>query len=518
MKSYISSLGDEKKATEYIAGLDDDNIKLGLIEEIKDRNNRNIIFQSIKKHISPNIEDYVILCQQMIRELFEDALGDEFDERKRIRMETTFAKTIVESKELDDERAGFSDLNFNTIVINSKDIRNANVMLGTIIHEFGHIFIGYDSRFESVLASTELSEGSCNLLADLAINHFINKHKDIIINGRKVKVDYPFHMISGYHYEDGWQRAILAGLKNKGKNPIQAFSEFLLGDKRKYEKMCLGRFPNLEDPFEGIECKPTVDELFKSPNLSFEEIDPRSVYYFRNWIFPLFKMKENEPNAIDLRIPDWEVIAMRYIEARKIYNMNDEEMQDFANFFFPAVVRKDEGKCDSFIFKQLSKLSDEEKTKYSFEILYNLHRLIKKDKYISNELEVELGELIENEMQSVTRLPGQEVMKRYKKLIPYYLGIGNEYTYNGNTNLIANIKNLQQIYLDEIFHKMQNGDIAQILAGLKDENSDEVFMDDEISMILSQFGISVSTNKRLPTKDAKGINKNGVSFGMMMDK
>lgn len=129
---------------------------------------------------------------------------------------------------------GIANHLFDYIKINDRHINNISSTLGFLLHEYSHLFIKYSNKYNCTPTSFSIEEGTCDLFADLVMNHYIEKHNQIQLGERKIRIEYPYSTYSLYDFENAWQRTILAGLEGKGKNPIEALSEYMLGDKYKY--------------------------------------------------------------------------------------------------------------------------------------------------------------------------------------------------------------------------------------------------------------------------------------------
>ena len=165
-----------------------------------------------------------------------------------------------------------------------------------MIHEYSHLFIKYSNKTTHTLTSYAVEEGSCDLFADLVINYYLEKHHQIQLGERRVRIDYPYSVYSRYDFENAWQRTILAGLQGKGKNPIEALSEYMLGDKYKYVEMYLGKEKAQTkelDQFGVPNCETSYDELYQSKEMDFSNIDKNSIYARRNYILPMFEIQNH---------------------------------------------------------------------------------------------------------------------------------------------------------------------------------------------------------------------------------
>ncbi len=298
----ITQFKDEKDNAEYISTVKDMDMKQALLSKVQERENRDIVIKSFERNVDPKIASLDKLVQKMIREFFEDVLGEKFTDDKRERLEIVFNRSNVSFGNLDANVNGSANHIFRNIIISDKHQNSINRNLGFLIHEYAHLFSIFDYASTKNMPEYSVEEGMADTFSDLVINHYLNKHKNIELDGKRIRVDAPYITYSGYNLENAWLRTMLAGLVSSDKD-IEAVAEYLLGDKLKFTEMVFGK--------EITETKDVTDfgmpriitdrsEIYNSPELDFSNIDENSIYYNRNCILPLFKIQNRLKDKADV--------------------------------------------------------------------------------------------------------------------------------------------------------------------------------------------------------------------------
>ena len=117
VKKQYDELETEAEKTDFIINLQDDDLILELLDDIKEKEKRDLIINSLESEIDPSINPQVELVQKMIKEYFEDTLGDKFDDNKKEKMQIVFNKTDIIFKELENNVNATAYHLFDTLCI-----------------------------------------------------------------------------------------------------------------------------------------------------------------------------------------------------------------------------------------------------------------------------------------------------------------------------------------------------------------------------------------------------------------
>ena len=272
------------------------------MNKIKNKQNRNKIIQSFKSYISPELKPEVELVQQMIREFWQDMLGKKFDAEKKERLEIIFKQTDIFFESEDCDYKGKALNLHNEIYINDNVKKDIMLEIEVLIHEYGHCLSDanlYNSIYNNNLL---LEEGTQNLLCEMVINHYLEKHGEVKLNGRKIPYQYPVVVDNSYEFNDGWQKTILYAMRKYGKD-IEVFAEFEIGDKHKYAQMVfdddlIKKYYNSHLLILSIGNGINVEEIYKRFKDVFQNIDKNSIYYRRNWMLKIFDMQNKSRQNI----------------------------------------------------------------------------------------------------------------------------------------------------------------------------------------------------------------------------
>lgn len=411
---------------------------------------------------------------------------------------------------------GIANHVFDYININDRHINNISSTLGFLLHEYSHLFIKYSNKYNCTPTSFSIEEGTCDLFADLVMNHYIEKHNQIQLGERKIRIEYPYSTYSLYDFENAWQRTILAGLEGKGKNPIEALSEYMLGDKYKYIEMYLGkekaRTKKL-DQFGVPNCETNYDEIYSSDEMDFSEIDENSIYARRNYILPIFEIQNylNETNDYILNGNSYNVIdiAPKYFKGRKLYEISREEMAKFYKLYLSQIIPQ-KGKASTvcnfyeYFDNEIQSIKQEEIFNKSFQLLDAFLGIINKDTKLGRTSEEILQSLVDREIELIQEeQPLRESLRKYARLIPDYLAQINNETSFENIFFIDRIKDLQFYYLEQLREKLEDGKNEEIISALTDNTTGEIFSDSAIRKLLLEYDI------RLEPKDGYDDVLNG---------
>ncbi len=215
----INQFKDDESKAKYISKIENKDMKEALLSRIKDKKCRNMVIQSFNKHVDPKMASLDKFAQTAIREFFEDTLGENFTDDKRERLEIVLRRSDVLFQRLEDENCnGLADYVLKKIMISSEYEMELSEYLQTIIHEYSHLLSNINYPCIRSLPNFEIEEGMADLFSELVINNYLEKHKEIEIDGEVIKYDNEmFISESGYDFENAWPRTMLAGLEKMDK-------------------------------------------------------------------------------------------------------------------------------------------------------------------------------------------------------------------------------------------------------------------------------------------------------------
>ena len=328
---------DERSRAEYIASINNNEMKEALLFElIKERENRDVIIDSFTREVDPNIESLDNLAQTMIKEFFEDALGADYTDKMREIVNIVCNKTSVCFKELAENDNGIADYVLKTNSISTRHINSINRNLGFLIHEYAHLLSNFYFSYTGDGPEKTIEEGMADLFGDLVVNHYLDKHKNVVLDGRRVRIDKPYQTYSGYHYENAWARTILAGLEPSG-NDLKAVGAYYLESKKKYATMVFGENGEKNKrhtKFGETLIDADIKELYDLPNLDFSHINKDSIYYNRNYILPLYRIQNRIGEGYDVisgnsNSHDASLAANYYFKGKNFYEVPKDELAEF---------------------------------------------------------------------------------------------------------------------------------------------------------------------------------------------
>ncbi len=501
-KSKFEKLGTEEEKTELVMSLKDNDMKIEFLKSIENKENRAKIINSFKNEVSPELKSKVDIVQKMITEFFEDSLGKDFTDEKKERMEMTFKRTDVKySDDLESESFGASRYYFNDILMNTRMANNTSKMLQFLVHEHGHMlsnFHGKEYKYFSGNSNT-IEEGTQDLFAEMVINHYLEKHGSIELDGKKVRMDYPVEYYSGYYIENGWQRTILYCAHEEGLD-MQALAEYQLGDRSKYVELVFGKeiaSQKPRDEYGNIDINTSTTEIYNAHKEAFKQVDRDSIYYRRNWILPTLELQARlEEKGVDLDLLNLDegkylckYVASKYFDGKKLYEIDSQELQDFVD-----MVEKNSGnnivEYDQFANHTISTLEESDMQEYSFEILKNSNIIWHNVSSAGTNMETKLSRCFKIEEEKVDE--GQSIavsLSKYTQLIPTYIKI-----YSENRQVTANeiildaAKDLQYVYLDQLDQALEEDREGTIKAITETEDS-AIWIDKSIAEVLDKHGV-----------------------------
>ncbi|MBR6033639.1 MAG: hypothetical protein IKP28_02720 [Clostridia bacterium] len=413
----LSEIEDEREKAEYISTIDNNEMKEALFfYTIEERENRDIVINSFERKVDPEIEGLDELARAMITEFFEDRLGEDYTEEMRELVSIVFAKTSVCFGELGENTNGSANHIFKNITISNRHKDSINRNIGFLIHEYAHLFSYFAYSYTGDKPEHSIEEGMADTFADLVINHYIDKHKEVTLNGKRVRIDQPYSVYSGYDFENAWVRTMLSGIENGG-NDVRAIGEYLLGDKNKFATMVFGEKEaegKKKTKFGVALIETDRSELYHSPELDFSNIEEGSIYYRRNHILPLFQIQNEVGEKADVvgimsqgKAFFANYIASIYFNGRNFYEIPEEELSKFIKLLELQVAPNNYGSAitdiDTYKNDLIDNLTEEEISQHSFEILTRITAIFGND--------IEAG----TRLEGVVRLAFAEEIKKIKE-------------------------------------------------------------------------------------------------------
>ena len=426
----ISEIKDESSKAEYISTIKDNDMKQALLEMLEEKENRRLVIESFERKVDPEIESLDELARNMITEFFEDRLGGKFTDEMRERVQNVFTRTDVFFENLEPNINGKAYHIQKAIAISDKHKNSINRNIGFLIHEYAHLFSGFDYSYTMDLPEHSVEEGMADTFADLVVNYYINKHNDVILDEKKIRIDKPYITYSGYDFENAWPRTMLAGLESRGED-IEAIAEYMLGEKKKFAEMIFGKEVALskEHTKFGIpKIKTNRTELYHSSTLDFSNIDENSIYYGRNNILPLFQIQNRLGEKEDIvgiisqgRAYFASYIAELYFDGKKFYEVPNEEFEEFIRLI-DGQIGPDDSKSaivDILQYKNeiINSLTDEEIHDFSFEILEKVTTLFGKNIEVDYRLERVMQLAFDEEIRKINEGQSLDITREKKKII-----------------------------------------------------------------------------------------------------
>lgn len=509
---------DEQERTDNICKLQDNDMKIQLLKLVKDKQNRKKIIESLKNQVTPEIASEVNFVQKMITEFWEDTLGENLTADKREVIEMVFNRTNVKLDEsLPFEVNGRSHTFHNLIRMNPKQRGNTIGVIKNLLHEYGHMFSNFHAKETTYTNGYCLpfEEGTQDLFSEMVINHYIEKHGNILeLEDKKVKVRYPFISFSAYDPENALQRTILYSLEKTGEDKL-ALSEYQLGDKNKYLEMVVDKETadkKKKDDFGNPKLDFSEEEIYYAIGDKITDIDTTSAYYQRNSLLPkiylqnmLDKEKQSNIYLFSGRKYTCKDVALEYFKDKKIYEIEPEGLEKFIEMV-ETIGEDTIEKIDEFADDEIKSLGENELTENSFEILKNAKVLYSRLENVGEYVEPKLGISITAEQEKAKNEQDiLETVRKYREIIPGYKKfLLKNQKKSSNVFLLERIEDLQFTYLEQLDKALQEDRTGTIQA-LTGNRKAEIWIDKDIAEILEKHGIALESEpqKRIANDDSR---------------
>ena len=505
LKKVFEDLENEEYKTNFIINeVDDNDMKLSFLSNIKMEENRKRVIESFKCEIDPEIEEIVILAQKMIREYFTDMVGENLTSDMKDVLEIVLNRTSVQlTNSLSRDNNGYTYYRSNIIHINDDWKHSIKKVIEVLIHEYGHQFSNFYFKTEGIRSIFVVEEGTQDLFSELVINHYLDKYENIELKGKKIPIKQPFVSWSGYNYENAFQRTILYPLEEK-ELVHQAIAQYQLGFKNDYYNMVFGNdfVRNMKkDSFGNLimdmNINSAISDFYDFNFDCFQNIKKDSILYKRNWILPIYELQNIVYNDIellgDVKV-DCDIVANAYFGGRALHEISREELEEFERLYLSQQNYKIIN-YDNYANLMLENETDDQRKEFSYEILNNVTVLWNYGKELDNfgyDFYRQIACCCETESEKALNETSVECAKNYKNLISnLYSFIEGSEDNDSKEYLKDSIDNLREAYLCQI----EKGLIDEkqrkaIIYSLYDSESEQFYMDDELLEIFERYGIS----------------------------
>ena len=442
-KAKIDGMESEEEKANYISSIDNNPMKDIFLEKISNKENRDKIINSYNKEVEEDIEGINTLVQSMIKEYFEDNLGDKLSEEQKEKLKTIMNSTSVLFGDLDygiNGKAFYSD--GRLIMISERHRNNKNMAIGILIHEYAHQLSNINFQITGLSQTFSIEEGMADLFGDLVVNHYINKHEEVLVDGRPIRISKPYTTRSGYDFEAAWPRTMLAGLESSGKDK-EAIGEYFLGDKLKFSEMVFGKENaqnRIQDEYGSVNLDTSYEELYYSSELDYSNIDRDSIYYKRNYILPAFELQARLKGKVNI-IDEFMVgnctmaedLSYIYFEGKEFYEVSKEDLKEYVDLIRRQKIPKHDRNSPienvtGYPTIEISRIKKDALDKYSFEILDNIPTLFGTDQENDVDMIVEkvVNMAIEKEKEKIrngqdikeTRRKKEALVEKYRRFFP----------------------------------------------------------------------------------------------------
>ena len=311
-KTICDNLGKcktEEEKVKYIAEQDDNDMKIALLNEIKESQNREVVIGSITKQTEVDTFGVDRKVRKMIWEFIDDYYKGEIPQDKKERLKIALQRTSCNYGDIEKAHVkGRTYLFENKIELNKelKDLPEENAIM-VLLHEYAHILSNYDIKRTAVDNNHNIEEGNADIFSEMITNYH---YKKMGMNDKYIETR------SAYHKENSYARTLLYPLEQKGKD-IDALMEYMLGSKEKYYEQVFSLEKTQELPRNG--CGQVyveeldINEIYMQHKGEYNK-NPNSIYMRRNQFISNLIKKDNSlsitkiaRSAMDtfISIKDW---------------------------------------------------------------------------------------------------------------------------------------------------------------------------------------------------------------------
>lgn len=316
---FLSLPQDEK--IQYLCGIDKDitaddrahmiynEMKKSLIKHVDIPEDRKKVIDSMQRYVEQDFKPYDTLIQQMIREYFEDkgSLTPEMKEKMEIVFNSTDAFFTDYSNSDTTGKCSYTDKTIS--ISNNRRGKDLEIILD-LTHEYSHAFSNFYWLANSYNPGNIIEEGMCDLFSEQVVNHYLEKHKSIEINGHKYDNDgKPLRTTSTYFYENGIAKTLIYPLEHEGQD-VKAIAEYTLGSKKRFLEVALGEeyadqysYTSLGEPLN-FSNKFSYIDVYYAHERSYKNADRESLYSQKNFLLPAFTILERAKEINGVSIGD----------------------------------------------------------------------------------------------------------------------------------------------------------------------------------------------------------------------
>ena len=225
-------------------------MKKHLLSKISDHDCKMEVIRSMTPTISPELQDYVKVAQEMLREFLTSRgpLTPEKEENLQLvfnsfsvqaQDSSFFAKQQAIYGDESTVHIGLCDYNYQTISILQSELPNIETTLLILLHEYTHALSNRNFNESIDTFGGDFEEGIADTVAELAFNGYMNRHNSIAINGQQYIYRNYVTSNSTYFEQDAEVKAILYAMESEGTD-IDALIEVCIGNKDLFLDMALG--------------------------------------------------------------------------------------------------------------------------------------------------------------------------------------------------------------------------------------------------------------------------------------
>lgn len=212
-----------------------------------------------KQYLDNKLQRIVNISQEIIKQFVGDVYGQET--LNKINNIFNNYKFSIAYDEFSNNNFG-AETNYdnNTITVTSNLLTKwkSNIIIASIIHEYAHCFSRINLNDQS---RSLIEEGFADVFSEICINYNLFKENSIpdIRNNKNI-----YHSVSNYTEPNEMLRGILFILKQNGKDII-ALKEYLFGDKKEFEKVCIDvlgkQFTDFYNDIKNINYKRDISQV-----------------------------------------------------------------------------------------------------------------------------------------------------------------------------------------------------------------------------------------------------------------
>ena len=288
--------GDDPQDPTSSAYKDCNEIKKSLLKHIDNPDDRKKVIESMGRYVQPDIQEYVDMAEQMVREYIEDNLELTPEQLERFEIELR-TNDVYFTDYNNGSTNGQTDAVTKEITIANHSRGDTQNIIIDMLHEYSHAFSRSDFIKTAYSVGHTFEEGMADTFAEQVANHYFSKYGSVEISGEVFEPELPLVSQSGYHFENGWAKSMLYPLEETGQDK-SAIQEFVFGDKNTFFDMVMGEgfSQGFEHDYAGnpVGVKFNTNDLAEIYPGSFHSIDRDSLYLIKNSLINELSEKAQE--------------------------------------------------------------------------------------------------------------------------------------------------------------------------------------------------------------------------------